>query len=215
VQQLKQAPQFDALKNILSHPLLSGAVTIIGFITAIRSNDMWVRTTAAILTLALGGYFLYIIRPWLRCGVSWITWKFFLGLLSGTIIGAVATPLIFEPALSTFMTLVSPRIAFLDSTPENGEMIYKPSSSVLIRFSEPIPWPFYDFIKVKISPIVPIEISWISNQELAIQPKKIYPERESGGIINPRFEFNSAYDVTVSGPGLKQPIKIYFHTPKQ
>ena len=213
-----QNQQFGAHRNILnllSHPVLSGVGTIVSLIAAIRSEDILVRAPATIVALAFGSYFLYIVRPWLRSGLSWLTQKFFLGFALGIIIGIIITPIIFEPSLSTFMALVSPRVSFLDSTPENGKTIYSPSSSVLVRFSEPIPWRFHDYIKVKIYPQIPIELSWIGEQELVIHPKKIYPERDHGGIANPRFELNSNYHVTVSGPLLKQPINVDFQTPKQ
>ncbi len=203
------------LRNLISSPLFNGIVAFVGLIAAVRSEDPWIRVLAILIALGFALHFLHLASPTLRNVVSSLTWKFFVGFISGAVVGAIAVPLIFQPMLYSLLPLLAPKVEFVDSFPATGGALIEVYSGVVLRFAGPIPPLYRNLMKVEIAPPHPIRIEWSSdNQTLYVSPTKIYPAQESH-TLNPRFEYDTTYYLTVSGPTLKEPLTVEFHTPKR
>ena len=205
------------IKGLISHPVLSGLVTIISLIAFARSNDPWVQVPSALVAIGVGIFFFYIIRIWVQNVITWLTWKFFVGVVFGIIVGSIATPFIFQPFLLRASAIIAPKIEIVDPPDRSIATLSSPLSGVVIRFSEPIPSPYFYMMNVVIEPDYPINIEWMdsSHQWLAITPKKIYPARENGGLLNPRFSYGETYYLTITAPVLESPYNIEIHSPSQ
>ena len=205
------------LKGLISHPVLSGLVTIISLIAMARSDDVWIRVPSALIAIGFGVYFLFVIRELLRSIAIWLTWKFVLGLVLGVVVGAIAMPLLFQPIFSNVLTITAPKITVVDTFPVDGGTLIEAMSGISVRFSEPIPYPYYKFVEITIEPDHPISVIWdnSSHQSLAIMPNKIYPLQESNFLLNPRFEYGTTYYLTINAPVLESPVRIEIHSPSQ
>ena len=111
----KQPSTWYQIKVIVAHPILSFVGTFIGLIAAIRSEDSWIRWPAIVMTLVCSFAFLFLVRFWLQRKLTWLTRKYFIGLAFGVAVGAFASPFIFQPALTSLLTLVAPHVIFVDS----------------------------------------------------------------------------------------------------
>src|SRR4051812_5046381 len=80
---------WDQVKELIGSPLLSGLGTLVGMIAAIRTQDPWVQVPAVVVMIVFGFLFVRAISPWLRKAITWLTWKFALGVVTGIVIGVV------------------------------------------------------------------------------------------------------------------------------
>lgn len=207
----------------LSNPIVSGISSISGvvsFIVSLFSTDIVIKSVTIagfiIFALAISSSMRFLIKEYILKVCRWITLKVVIIFLFGIIIGAASYPLILQPTISFAFTLVSPKIELLDSRPESGKCLDSVDSIFMIDFKKPIPWPYYNFVKVNISRDTSIDVDWSSNHQiLRIKSNQIFPTNEHGGINFPRFEFDTSYDIVVEGPFLSTPIMLKFSTPKQ
>jgi hypothetical protein len=200
---------------------LSVVGTVFGFIAAIGSDAAWIRLLAIVVILAGGFIFLYLVRFWIRSKMALLPWRPLTILVIGIVVGAVASPFIFQPTLSSLLTSVAPHVTLVESIPknggtiDNGEITSKVIPGIVILLSKPVAWPYYMFTKVEISPDHPIDVSWEGfHQALLISANEPHSIHGRGASNIPRCEHGTSYNVTVSGPFLAEPITVNFHTPE-
>jgi len=194
---------------------LNFAVAIISLLFAVFSPDHRIQLPAFIVTAFFTIWALYLLRNWLATALSFLSWKFFVGLSIGILVGLMIYGPVFQPVVNWGATLIAPHISFLDSTPGNNEINVGETSGILIRFSESIPWPYYQMINVELTPNAPHIIFWEMNYTwLFIKPTKTFPisENRNSYNISPRFEYNTKYTVKISGPILVKPVEFDFST---
>ena len=83
----------------------------------------------------------------------------------------------------------------------------------MIRFAKDVPDRYLSATHVEIVPYVDTTHSW-SRDSLFISPDARFPASVSEGLLNPRFEYDTQYTVTVTAPYLVRPVVVMFHTPK-
>lgn len=184
---------------------------LVTLLTALGTGPSWLRwgTLAGLIVLVcvcLVGAHAPLYRLF-----TWLTWKFALGLLVGAAIGAVAIP----PAVQQIGLSLQhpPQIGFLESTPASGGTLATARSSIVIRFAKDIPDRYLRATHVEIVPHIDTTHSW-SHDSLFISPDGRFPSSVSEGFLNPRFEYDTQYTVTVTAPYLVSPVVLVVHTPE-
>lgn len=212
----------NRIKKEFSNPI-SGVASVFGiisFIVFLLSANLGTKITTIIVSFIMLLIVLPTIRFWLKNSIlkiyRWFSLKFILVLIIGIVTGSTLYPLLFQPSLSSVLPVIAPKIELLDTMPENGKYLYSINSGFTIDFKKQIPWPYYNFTTVNVSPNTPVKISWSpDHQTLYIKGNKIFPYNEHGGVGNPRFEFNTTYEVKVDAPFLTKPMILKFCTPSK
>ncbi|MEO0686853.1 MAG: hypothetical protein AAFY76_17860 [Cyanobacteria bacterium J06649_11] len=206
--------QFGKLiEKIIKNPLLNGAITFLGFLGFVFGNSHFIVRLVSFSIMILFGWLLIkdIYQDIFRICRNFfaiLTWKFFAGILLGLLIGIVSSPWVIQPALVMAGKIIFPEIKYLRSEPDDNHFL-SANSRITIQFSDPIPWPYTEFVSVKIIPKYKIKDS-LSQNWLTIEPDESYR-----GYNADRFEFDSKYTVIFSIPGLIQEERIRFCTPKK
>ncbi len=206
------------LKEMISSPYFQGVTALAGLIAAIASDNPLVRIPALLILLGFLLALRPLVWPWIRNVFNWLTWKFALGLTVGIIAGALLIPLL-EPIYNFCFSLIALQVEVLDSTPKNGESIHDVYSRIEVNFSERIP-PQYQsrwFIKVKVTPYIPVCLTWIYNYDFneCCRTLYIYPNKFFPNTSRPHFEPNTTYHMRISGVLLKNNVNLEFRTPPQ
>jgi hypothetical protein len=204
--------------GIISNPSLNGVCSIVSIMLGVLSSSFLIRTIFFILSAFL---VLYIFHHWVNEKISmvykWLTRKFFLGLVVGIVIGSIVTPMVIEPVVPSLLSVVAPKVQLNGSYPKDGETLAYANSQVMIEFNKSIPWPYYNFVNVDLSPSIHASVYWADpeHNELFIKANKIFPLSENGGVDNPRFDFDTTYKVEVKAPFIIKPVIIKFNTPNK
>jgi hypothetical protein len=206
-------------RDLISSPYLQGILALVSLIVAAVSDNPLLRTLLVLVVLlgVLVGL-RTVIWSWVRRMWMWLTWKFVLGVALGIIAGPLLTPSLQSASwFGSYFPL--PQVEVVDSTPKSGGTLSNLSSQVTVNFSELIPSQYRSssFVKVEITPDIPIRLIWIYMfdpseccRTLDIEPNNYFPNANT-----PQFEPSKIYHLRISGPLLKNPADIEFHTPPQ
>ena len=200
--------------------------TILGVITAVRSDDLWQQIPGIFFALIFGLTFLHSIRQPLR-DISqyltqllrdisqYLTWKFFLGVVVGIMLTVVFHPFIELPSIGRTVTPLSLNV--IRSEPANGGTIDSPDHIIKVFFSEDIEESRRDLIEVSVDPRHRLKLSWIVDDLMSRSPNptnelhiRSIEYQEDG---KKRFKYDTDYQLTIAGAALDEPVVIEFHTP--
>ncbi len=207
-----------AREEIFNNSEITGAMTAISFIVSFIGyllGNVIAKNVFLLLTLFFGLSFLIKKYPKILKILSsfpklliFLTWKFFAGVILGIFLGMTLFPIVIPPLIDTALSTVAPEIIVRRMKPPDNRFI-DVNSRIDIQFSDPLPWPYSWLLKVDISPKYKIKY------DMSLNWLYIYPNQPHAGYGSDRYEFDSHYTVTVSVPGLIDPVKINFCTPKE
>jgi hypothetical protein len=210
-----RSPRRKGFADIISKPSFQGFAALAGLIAAIASDNLIIRIPALVVLFG----FLYVLRltiwHYIKSLLTWLTWKFVLGILVGILIGGIAYPF-FESIFKFGFSSVVPQVEILDTYPVDGGRLQNLYDSIEINFSESIPSGYRSplYVNVEVTPNIPIKRVWVYDYDPTDCCRTLYIEsaRYFPNSPNPLFESSTTYHLKISGLLIKNPMDIEFHT---